>query len=82
MEIWDSLLQTESMITGPWCIGGDFNIILNPCEKGGGGGHIELARALILQLVWIVVELLIQGLWVLHLPGVIIGLLGGGYGKD
>lgn len=39
MEIWDSLLQTESMITGPWCIGGDFNIILNPCEKGGGRPH-------------------------------------------
>ncbi|OIT40215.1 hypothetical protein A4A49_61829, partial [Nicotiana attenuata] len=83
MELWDSLIQLESLITGPWCIGGISMSILDPCERGGGGvgvGRIEYARALILLLVWIVLELLMQGMWVLHSPGVIIGVRGGGYG--
>ncbi|OIT39392.1 hypothetical protein A4A49_30737 [Nicotiana attenuata] len=35
-DLWKSLVNTESQVDGTWCIGGDFNVILEPCEKLGG----------------------------------------------
>ncbi|XP_070022131.1 uncharacterized protein [Nicotiana sylvestris] len=38
-DLWCSLENTHMMIDGPWCIGGDFNVILDPAEKQGGRPH-------------------------------------------
>ncbi|OIT38805.1 hypothetical protein A4A49_00345 [Nicotiana attenuata] len=32
-ELWNSLELTNLHVNGPWCIGGDFNVILDPDEK-------------------------------------------------
>ncbi|XP_060210957.1 uncharacterized protein LOC132637971 [Lycium barbarum] len=39
LELWSSLEDLNNYITSPWCIGGDFNIILYPEEKLGGRPH-------------------------------------------
>ncbi|XP_070048672.1 uncharacterized protein [Nicotiana tomentosiformis] len=38
-DLWSSLEGTHMVIDGPWCIGGDFNVILDPDEKHGGRPH-------------------------------------------
>ncbi|XP_060212194.1 uncharacterized protein LOC132639792 [Lycium barbarum] len=38
-ELWDSLIDLASSINGPWCVGGDFNVIMNSEEKIGGRPH-------------------------------------------
>lgn len=35
-DIWDSLESISNTINGPWCIGGDFNDIMDSEEKQGG----------------------------------------------
>lgn len=34
-DLWHSLEQDNMVIDIPWCIGGDFNIIMDPNEKLG-----------------------------------------------
>ncbi|KAH0649354.1 hypothetical protein KY285_034602 [Solanum tuberosum] len=38
-ELWTDLNNVHNTIQGPWCIGGDFNVILDPEEKMGGKTH-------------------------------------------
>ncbi|XP_060182557.1 uncharacterized protein LOC132612273 [Lycium barbarum] len=38
-SLWESLRNCISMINGPWCINGDFNVIMSPDEKKGGKPH-------------------------------------------
>ncbi|XP_075086347.1 uncharacterized protein LOC142169050 [Nicotiana tabacum] len=38
-ELWSSLEEIHTHINGPWCIGGDFNVILDPEENKGGNPH-------------------------------------------
>ncbi|KAM3394231.1 hypothetical protein P3S68_003233 [Capsicum galapagoense] len=38
-ELWNSLENLNKIITMPWCIGGNFNVILHPEEKLGGLPH-------------------------------------------
>ncbi|XP_060190498.1 uncharacterized protein LOC132619683 [Lycium barbarum] len=38
-ELWASLEDLNKIIKGPWIIGGDFNVILQPEEKLGGLPH-------------------------------------------
>ncbi|XP_019258738.1 PREDICTED: uncharacterized protein LOC109236955 [Nicotiana attenuata] len=38
-DLWDSIHNMNNTIDGPWCIGGDFNIIMDPTEKLGGNPH-------------------------------------------
>ncbi|OIT38822.1 cytosolic sulfotransferase 12 [Nicotiana attenuata] len=35
-DLWGSLENIHSIINGPWCIGGYFNVIMDPDEKLGG----------------------------------------------
>lgn len=35
-HLWDQLIAFSSSIVGPWCVGGDFNIVLYESEKSGG----------------------------------------------
>jgi len=42
-DLWVSIESTSHLITGPWCMGGDFNFIMDPEEKLGAS-HIELNR--------------------------------------
>ncbi|XP_060200562.1 uncharacterized protein LOC132628815 [Lycium barbarum] len=34
-DLWDSLEEDSLKVDGPWCIEGDFNVILDPTEKYG-----------------------------------------------
>ncbi|PKU74941.1 hypothetical protein MA16_Dca020713 [Dendrobium catenatum] len=36
MTLWDQLNSFASNINGPWCVGGDFNIISNVSKRVGG----------------------------------------------
>ena len=38
--LWEELGSVKGLWEGPWCIGGDFNMVLSPNERnrGGGGG--------------------------------------------
>ncbi|KAI0524306.1 hypothetical protein KFK09_003672 [Dendrobium nobile] len=36
LPLWDQIRQFASNVNGPWCIGGDFNIISNASERTGG----------------------------------------------
>lgn len=36
---WSSLEEVYHLANGPWCIGGDFNVILSPDEKLGPNPH-------------------------------------------
>ncbi|XP_060187015.1 uncharacterized protein LOC132616547 [Lycium barbarum] len=38
-DLWESLEDINRNITDPWCIGGDFNVIVDPDEKLGGKPH-------------------------------------------
>ncbi|XP_060210726.1 uncharacterized protein LOC132637688 [Lycium barbarum] len=38
-DLWADLINVHNKIQGPWCIGGDFNVILDPDEKLGGKPH-------------------------------------------
>ncbi|XP_059295379.1 uncharacterized protein LOC132048699 [Lycium ferocissimum] len=38
-DLWISLENVYLQVDGPWCLGGDFNVILNPSEKLGGKPH-------------------------------------------
>ncbi|KAM3360473.1 putative protein isoform X2 [Capsicum galapagoense] len=38
-DLWEDLERVHQSIQGPWCIGGDFNVILDPDEKLGGKPH-------------------------------------------
>ncbi|XP_016485954.1 uncharacterized protein LOC107806332 [Nicotiana tabacum] len=38
-ELWNSLELTNLHVNGPWCIGGDFNVILDSDKKKGGRPH-------------------------------------------
>ena len=34
-ELWNFILQAQNSLPFPWCIGGDFNTVLNPLERRG-----------------------------------------------
>ncbi|KAK2650617.1 hypothetical protein Ddye_018106 [Dipteronia dyeriana] len=36
-ELWEYILNVQSSSSFPWCIGGDFNTILDPSERIGAG---------------------------------------------
>ncbi|KAI0504691.1 hypothetical protein KFK09_015644 [Dendrobium nobile] len=36
INLWDQIVNFGININGPWCIGGDFNIISNASERNGG----------------------------------------------
>ncbi|KAI0504096.1 hypothetical protein KFK09_015043 [Dendrobium nobile] len=36
LNLWEQLLNFANNINGPWCVGGDFNIIANANERRGG----------------------------------------------
>ncbi|KAI0494122.1 hypothetical protein KFK09_024253 [Dendrobium nobile] len=36
LVLWEQLCNFSNNITGPWCVGGDFNIISNASERRGG----------------------------------------------
>ncbi|OIT23700.1 hypothetical protein A4A49_53972 [Nicotiana attenuata] len=38
-SLWDSLRQCNQSINSPWCISGDFNVIVETEEKKGGVPH-------------------------------------------
>ncbi|XP_070019754.1 uncharacterized protein [Nicotiana sylvestris] len=38
-DLWSSFQQDSTMLNDLWCIGGDFNVILDPNEKLGGKPH-------------------------------------------
>lgn len=38
-ELWESIVSMNNIINGAWCMGGDFNIIMDPIEKLGGRPH-------------------------------------------
>ncbi|XP_060202973.1 uncharacterized protein LOC132631415 [Lycium barbarum] len=38
-ELWDDLTDISNQVQSGWCIGGDFNVILEPSEKIGGKIH-------------------------------------------
>ncbi|XP_075076993.1 uncharacterized protein LOC142163758 [Nicotiana tabacum] len=38
-DLWYSIHNMNNTIDGPWCIGGDFSIIMDPTEKLGGNPH-------------------------------------------
>ncbi|XP_059284932.1 uncharacterized protein LOC132038261 [Lycium ferocissimum] len=38
-DLWFSLENVYLQVDGPWCLCGDFNVILNPTEKLGGKPH-------------------------------------------
>ncbi|XP_059277778.1 uncharacterized protein LOC132031942 [Lycium ferocissimum] len=38
-DIWLSLENVYPQVDGPWCLGGDFNVILDPMDKLGGKPH-------------------------------------------
>ncbi|XP_060182548.1 uncharacterized protein LOC132612262 [Lycium barbarum] len=38
-DLWDSLATVSANIDAPWCIGGDFNVIMDSNEKMGGLPH-------------------------------------------
>ncbi|KAK2651365.1 hypothetical protein Ddye_011221 [Dipteronia dyeriana] len=35
-ELWEFILLKQSLFSIPWCIGGDFNTVLDPSERRGG----------------------------------------------
>ncbi|XP_075103911.1 uncharacterized protein LOC142178420 [Nicotiana tabacum] len=37
--LWDSVEDISNLFNGPWCIGSDFNVIMDPEEKLGGRPH-------------------------------------------
>ena len=40
-DLWDSMENISSSIYDPWCIGGDFNDIMDLEEKLGGKPHMD-----------------------------------------
>ncbi|KAK2637510.1 hypothetical protein Ddye_032302 [Dipteronia dyeriana] len=42
--LWDYMVETQNSISLPWCIGGDFNLILDPMERKGIGCHLGSIR--------------------------------------
>ncbi|OIT37701.1 hypothetical protein A4A49_57385, partial [Nicotiana attenuata] len=38
-DLWDSIANLHNQIRGPWCMGEDFNVIMDPDEKLGGLPH-------------------------------------------
>lgn len=38
-DLWESIENISSTICGPWCVGGDFNVIMDLGEKLGGRPH-------------------------------------------
>lgn len=38
-SLWKSVNDMSNHINGPWSIGGDFNVIMDPNEKKGGRIH-------------------------------------------
>ncbi|XP_060190336.1 uncharacterized protein LOC132619448 [Lycium barbarum] len=38
-DLWADFINVHQLIQGPWCIGGDFNVILDPDENLGGKPH-------------------------------------------
>ena len=43
-ELWDFILQAQSLLPFPWCIGGDFNTVLNPSERRGSACNMGSIR--------------------------------------
>ncbi|XP_070042487.1 uncharacterized protein [Nicotiana tomentosiformis] len=38
-DLWSSIEDINLLVDGPWCIGGDFNVIMDPKEKLGDKPH-------------------------------------------
>ncbi|KAL0928209.1 hypothetical protein M5K25_000081 [Dendrobium thyrsiflorum] len=36
LPLWEQLKDFATIVTGPWCVGGDFNVITNALERRGG----------------------------------------------
>ena len=47
---WEELGSIRGLWNGPWCLGGDFNEILSPNERSGGG-RISLAMRRFLEIL-------------------------------
>lgn len=70
-DLWESLENISSDVSGPWCIGGDFNVIMDQ-EESWVVDLTEPTKALISSLQWKLVVLLMQDMWELDTLGVII----------
>lgn len=56
-DLWESLENISSDVSGPWCIGGDFNVIMDQ-EESWVVDLTEPTKALISSLQWKLVVLL------------------------
>ncbi|KAK3227949.1 hypothetical protein Dsin_007811 [Dipteronia sinensis] len=45
-ELWDYILNVQSTFSLPWCLGGDFNMVLDPSERKGVGCDMGSLRIL------------------------------------
>ena len=43
--LWEELGSVKGLWEGPWCIGGDFNMVLSPNERNRGGQVLALYEA-------------------------------------
>ena len=43
-ELWSSITNAQKSFLIPWCIGGDFNSVLNPSERVGVGCNMSLVK--------------------------------------
>lgn len=38
-NLWESIQDMNNVIDGPWCVGGNFNVIMDSSKKIGGKPH-------------------------------------------
>ncbi|XP_070050171.1 uncharacterized protein [Nicotiana tomentosiformis] len=80
-ELWTSLEDTHSVINGPWCIGGDFNVIMD-LDKKLGAILIEWLEVSTSPTVWTTVRWQTLDLLALDIHCVIIRDQGKEFGRD
>ncbi|KAK3206923.1 hypothetical protein Dsin_020969 [Dipteronia sinensis] len=52
-ELWEFLLIAQQTFTAPWCVGGDFNTVLEPSERVGEGcdlGSVRRSNSFVLRM--------------------------------